>query len=79
MTIKSMSREQIVQEFKAEAREADLLNEDRYYTYNISKCVTSNVKLRRKDWFEDTDVKGWVVKEQVNNQFPNGGGCWSKT
>ena len=41
MTIKSIAREQIVQEFKAEAREADLMNEDRYYTYNISNCMTS--------------------------------------
>ena len=49
MTIKSMSRVQTVQEFKAEAPEADLLNEDRYYTYNISKFVSSNVKLRGKD------------------------------
>ena len=74
-----MSREKIVKEFKAEAREADLLNEDRYYTYNISKCVSSNVKLKGKDWFEDTEVKGWVVKELVIKQYPDRGGRWSKT
>ena len=43
------------------------MNENGYYTYINSKCVKSNVKLRGKD-FEDTDVKGRVVKEQVNKQ-----------
>ena len=33
----------------APGADADLLNENGYYTYINSKCVKSNVKLRGKD------------------------------
>ena len=41
--------------------------------------VKSNFKIQRQGLIEDTDDKGLVVKEQVNSQYPDRGGCWSKT
>ena len=43
-----------------------------YYTYLISECVESNLKIKSQELNEDTDVKGWVVKEQVNIKFLRG-------
>jgi len=44
-------------------------------SWNVWKSV---IRLRGLDE-KDRDVQAYVVKEQVDNQFPDRGGYWSKT